>query len=331
MNIFRSRIVIELRELTALLRRRIDPWYIKKWARIRENQRLKNLPYESGMNGYWIPQVMGQEETLGFIMAKRCSVARFGDGEFELISGLGMLFEEANVELKNRLEEVLTTPLDNCLCCIPNSYGSLERYVDCDISFWRDFALWSRPILHACMEKRRARIGPGDNAILGDAQISRPYICFKDKGIAPKVFQLWKKLCLGKKLLVVEGRFSRIGIGNDLFAGAARIRRIWCPPKGAFSRYAEIEKKILDVVEKDEVILLALGATATILAYDLSRKGHWAIDVGHIDIEYMWMRMGVDGKVPIKGRYVSEVSGGQETQPEDGEERLYNVVAKIGC
>ena len=35
-------------------------------------------------------------------------------------------------------------------------------------------------------------------------------------------------------------------------------------------------------------MLIALGPTATILAYDLAEKGVQALDVGHIDIEYEW-------------------------------------------
>lgn len=31
------------------------------------------------------------------------------------------------------------------------------------------------------------------------------------------------------------------------------------------------------------LILIALGMTATVLAYDLSKAGFWAIDIGHID------------------------------------------------
>ena len=40
------------------------------------------------------------------------------------------------------------------------------------------------------------------------------------------------------------------------------------------------------------LILLALGPTATVMAYNLAQKGYQAIDIGHIDIEYEWYRMG---------------------------------------
>ena len=46
--------------------------------------------------------------------------------------------------------------------------------------------------------------------------------------------------------------------------------------------------KILCRESTDSIILIALGPTATVLAYDLSKRGYQAIDVGHIDIEYEW-------------------------------------------
>ena len=56
-----------------------------------------------------------------------------------------------------------------------------------------------------------------------------------------------------------------------------------------------------------ELILIALGPTATVLAYDLAKDGYWAIDVGHIDIEYMWFKMGVLDKTPVPGRHINEI------------------------
>ena len=41
-------------------------------------------------------------------------------------------------------------------------------------------------------------------------------------------------------------------------------------------------------------VLIALGQTATVLAYDLSEAGLQAIDPGHVDVEYEWYRMGED-------------------------------------
>lgn len=44
-------------------------------------------------------------------------------------------------------------------------------------------------------------------------------------------------------------------------------------------------------VNKAKLVLIALGHTATVLAYDLAEVGYQAIDIGHIDIEYEWFLM----------------------------------------
>ena len=330
-NIWRSDAVMRLRELIARFRRRFDPFYIAKWKKIKAYQIEANRPYEEEKYGYWRPTVMGLEETLRYIMEKKCSVTRFGDGEMELVAGRDMLFENANSDMQKRLTEILGKPIDSCLLCVPNSYGSLGRYVARDVEFWRDFALWSRPILEKCLHPEYNVAPPNAQRVLGDPHISRPYLGFSDKSIAPRVFALWKELFSDKDILIVEGRFSRLGIGNDLLDSAKSIRRIWCPPKFAFARYNEILAAVKKEAKANDLILLALGATATILAYDLSKAGLWAVDTGHLDVEYMWMKMGAMDKVAILGRYVSEVTGAQEQVENFGEERRDNVVAKVGC
>jgi hypothetical protein len=61
----------------------------------------------------------------------------------------------------------------------------------------------------------------------------------------------------------------------------------------------------------DRLVLVALGPTATILAYDLALKGYQCIDIGHLDIEYEWFinKIDIDKKTPVKGKYVNEAGG----------------------
>jgi hypothetical protein len=68
--------------------------------------------------------------------------------------------------------------------------------------------------------------------------------------------------------------------------GAKSISRIlFCPLKNAFNKYDQI-LSAFDEIDQDALILAALGPTATVLAYDLCRKGYQAIDLGHISEEY---------------------------------------------
>lgn len=311
------------------LRERMNPYRRIAALERRFDELNRNMYYEMESPEVWRPNVMGLEETLRYIVDRRCSVARFGDGEFELVDGRHMSFEGANPEMRRRLVEILENPIAGCLCCIPDIFGSLAHYSEVNRLFWRRAALWMRPLAQKHLSAGCESMD-GDR-VLGDALVSRPYLGQTDKAVAPRAFALWKDIFAGKNILIVEGRFSRLGIGNDLFAGAKSIRRIWCPPLGAFAKYREIKEAVMSNSGKCDLVLLALGATATILAYDLAKEGLWAVDAGHLDVEYMWMKIGAETRVPIPGRYVNEcAAGGREMKKIPCEEAANNVVAVIG-
>lgn len=320
--------VMRFRAAIATFRTRFDPYYRVKILKSAYEELKANACYEFAGCECWTPRILGLEETLRFVIDKHASMARYGDGEFALMAGGRMSFEESNQEMALRLKEVLRNPLPNCLNCVPNIFGSLARYRPLDIQYWRGAAVWMRPILKECVETHD-NVGVAQNAVLGDPQVSRAYLGVGDKTLASKIFRLWKELFADKDILIVEGRFSRLGVGNDLFSGAKSIKRIWCPAKGAYARYDDIKNAVLKHATKDSLIVIALGATATILAYDLSKLGYWAVDAGHVDVEYMWMKMGAKDKVAIPGRYVNEALNGHEQVNYDGEDVANNVVKVI--
>ena len=53
------------------------------------------------------PIVMNTDETLKRIINDRCSVSRFGDGEFSLIYGESLKFQINSPEISKRLREIL--------------------------------------------------------------------------------------------------------------------------------------------------------------------------------------------------------------------------------
>ena len=161
--------------------------------------------------------------------------------------------------------------------------------------------------------------------------ISRFYYPIKDKNHSVLYADLLKKIWHGRELLIVEGEFSRLGVGNDLFKNVTALQRIICPPKNAFNSYDHIltESKKWG---KNKLILIALGPTATVLAADLAEEGFWAIDIGHVDMEYMWMQQQTEGRTPIKGRILNEVDTEQDNALSKEEEQNYfnSIITKIG-
>ena len=98
---------------------------------------------------------------------------------------------------------------------------------------------------------------------------------------------------------------------------------------GAFSKYDDILTEVLRYPADKWLVILALGPTATVLAYDLAQKGYQAIDIGNVDTEYEWYKMGALTKVPIPNKYVHEAggfSGSEDTIDKDYQSQIVKVI-----
>lgn len=257
--------------------------------------------------------VMDSKTTVDYIISHKCSVARFGDGEFQMIShGLEGgekkdfpvdTFQSFDKELSSRLNNVLTCDRSDLLVCIPYAMIRSDIYKGYNRVFFEREWLGRERFLSGILDK---------DEVFGDSLFSRFYLNRRDikdyAGYVKNLKRIWDK----KDVVIVEGRFSRLGVGNDLFDNTNSIRRVLCPAQNAFSSYSDILNCITSSI-KDQypLFLLALGHTATVLAYDLANMGFQAIDIGHIDIEYEWFKMGAREKVPVKNKYVNEVKEGR--------------------
>lgn len=245
------------------------------------------------------PNVLDSHQSLSIIIEEELSVSRFGDGELMIIRGTGWGFQKYDRELANRLFEILKSDDPSVAICIPDVFKDKSRFTETARQFWHNHILnnlfhWNKYTLK--------------DKLYFDTQFSRFYMDLKDKDRFPeRSLYLLKKIWHDKHLLIIEGAGSRLGYKNDLFDNAKSINRILCPAENAFSKYFEI----LELAKKyasNKLVLIALGMTATVLSFDLARKGFRAIDIGHIDIEYEWYIMKAIKKVPVKYRYMNEVS-----------------------
>ena len=119
-----------------------------------------------------------------------------------------------------------------------------------------------------------------------------------------------KALWAGRDIIIVEGAQTRMGVGNDLFSGASSIKRILAPAIGAF----EARNCIKDAILKHyngELILMALGPTATVLAAEFAETNIQALDIGNIDIEYEWYLRGSTTRIAIEGKFTNEAKDGR--------------------
>ena len=267
--------------------------------------------------------VMSIDETLDELLATDKSLVRFGDGEFSLINGNSIAYQEYQEDLAQEMREILINAdkEDNVLVCLPEIFGIFKgnflQNKDSE-NFWKnELDYHGRFFQDICKAKR-----------YGSAWISRPYINSEDKSKVATHFEKIKEFFAGKDILIVEGATTRAGVGNDLFNNVRSIKRIICPSHHAFSKVDVIQQTVLNHAA-GRLILLMLGPTAKILAYRLSRLGYRALDLGHIDSEYEWMQMGAETKVQLKHKHTAEFNFDQGIEFIEDENYNNQIVADL--
>lgn len=228
------------------------------------------------------------------------SLVRFGNGEFDIIWGLSEGYQKPSASLGRRLEEILHSQDDKVLVGITDFYHDIPSLRPHEKAFaytWR--------LKNACRIIKL--LGQGGHYV--NTYVSRPYSSYTNVDVAAHITGL-KKMWEGKDLYVIEGAKCRVGVGNDLFSNARQVYRIEAPSENAWDKYEEIKQLAIKLIPKGATIYMALGATATVLAYDLAHIGYRALDLGHLDIEYEYFIHQATEKIKIPGKYVNEVADG---------------------
>lgn len=266
------------------------------------------------------PHVKSIEETIDYIKSNHASISRYGDGEFDLIFEKNLRFQQVDKELCKRLKEILITPIEGHIVGLADVYGSMEDLEEKYADFFRNRLVESREKQYQLLDMNR---------IYYNAFITRIYSERTDKYKSQERFKQLKDLWRNKEVVIVEGDKSRLGVGNDLFCGTTEIKRVLCPNQNAFEVYEKILKSCLEF-SKHKLFILALGPTATVLAYDLAKEGYQALDMGHIDLEYEWFLRKIKGnKVIIEGKYTNEVIGGNQVKELKNEQYEKEIVKII--
>ena len=221
-------------------------------------------------------KVLGILDTLNYIMAHNSSVARFGDGEMDIITGHSIPYQDYDENLANELKEIIRSESNESLViCLSDVFERLDRYNQSAVDFWKQH-LNNNYVHYKSLCKA---------PWYGSTFISRPYMDLVDKSLSNMYFKNIKNLWDERDILIVEGVNSRSSVGNDLFDNANSVERIICPSKNAYSKIDEIEL-LIEKHAENKLVLLILGPTAKVLAKRLSIKKIQAIDMGHIDSEY---------------------------------------------
>ena len=266
-------------------------------------------------------QIADTPSTLDYLLAHRVSLSRFGDGEFKVMEGMGNGFQSPDAALAARLLEVARRPVPGHVVGLPYALCSVSHMTADARDFWQAFTGGHRRFLLGAFPASRQYL---------DASFTRFYIDWADKSRSHAYARRMRELWAGRDVWVVEGASTCLGVGNDLLATARSVRRILCPPCDAFSVYPAILSAACHHASPSDLVLCALGMTATVLAYDLAREGYQAIDIGHVDLEYEWCAMGVSERRAVPGKAVCELP--RSAPPSHCRDAAYlaSVVERVG-
>ena len=269
-------------------------------------------------------KIMSIEETIDIIVTHQKSISRLGDADFLL------LLEERDVsyqiltpEIAQKLKEVLACRDSRFLIGLPDTINTQKKLSRGAKVHWKMFIN---------NHGKRLKVFFDQNYHYGNSNMTRVYIDYADKTKSVKIFEKLKTIWQSKEVVIIEGEFTRLGVGNDLLDNAKSIKRIIAPHKNAFKKYTELKEYLLRFPKENTLFLFSLGPTATILCHELSQQDYWAVDIGNIDLEYMWMKMGATEKISVPGRYSVETEAQKQTlelSNEDQENYLNSIIYTI--
>ncbi len=254
-------------KLTKTVKSAIGYYAAKNFVKLKAYQ-LKARKYISIM-----PFVYDEISTLKEIADKNCSVARYGDGELGICMGEGIYFQEYDRKLSQRLKEILIDEsVDNLLVCLSPHTNSCYVVTPRVRTFiYKFFARYKESYVKLLNPDRK----------YGSTFISRPDSFLFTAGQLEQYKELLKKLWDKRDVLVVTGKGSRFTLDEELFDNIKSSEFIYGLSENAFRQYDDILERI-KTHSRDKLVLLALGPTATVLAYDLAKEKYQAIDLGHL-------------------------------------------------
>ena len=241
------------------------------------NENSNFINYINKKSQHQIPNILNCVDSIDLLINSNLSLCRFGDGELSLMHNrYSGLFQNWTPKLGNMLEEVLSSKDKNIAIGIfsyfyysPQSLNTTQRI------FFRSQGKTYRNILSKYINHDQTYL---------DACLSMPYHLFKNFNYQ-KYFSKFQELWNNKDIVIICGKtvFSRIEY--NIFDSANSIEWIYGPRVNAFDSFDNLLDKALKT-DKNKIKFIILGQTATVLSYVLAKKGHRAIDIGHIAKDY---------------------------------------------
>lgn len=221
------------------------------------------------------PQVLTERETLDRLAAG-ASIGRYGDGELKLCLGRSACAQEYNPQISARLRQVLVSNHERFIVGIP-------RIADRSMMDAQKQHFWSQ-----YMAERYISLYDMHKTY-GSAFVTRPD-SIPDLNCL-EYFERVKRLWEAKDVILINGNGKRFDKDPSILENAKSVECWTYTAQNAWVFYPEILQKAAQQ-DKRTLFILALGPTATVLAFDLCGLGYQALDLGHLGMFYARLTKG---------------------------------------
>lgn len=248
------------------------------------------------MHGNFKLKILDAMETSEVLSSSEIGFVRFGDSELKMLyRHYDIGFQKYDVMLASRLYEIINYTGDDIYIGLPLPLDRLDKFKFKVAMSWASYFVREYADLQTLHFPKNLYL---------DTQVTRSNE-YADKSVATVVYKNLKKIWQNKRVLIVEGDQSRLGVGNDLFNNAQHVSRILVPSENAFDYYDEILATTIDYAESYDLVIAAIGPTTTVLGFDL-RGVIKTFDLGHVDIQYEFILRNVSDVKSIPGKYTNE-------------------------
>ena len=226
------------------------------------------------------PKILDVPSGIDKLLASGKSFCRMGDGECKLMCGIPLDFQEYDPALAEKLLQILQDKQTNCYVGIPRYYWYIRDDIERNGNpYHKRYYTFNIPPIRKFYEEHYNPNKTYIDACLGG------YMSNKSAAFCEERFNKLKTLFNGRKVLIVAGETVFNNITYDFFDGAIQKEILLAPRINAWRHFDEIMEKTL-TYPKDFIVALILGPTATVLAYELSKRGRTAYDIGHVPKDY---------------------------------------------
>lgn len=221
------------------------------------------------------PLIKTDFETLQILIESQKSFIRFGDGEYIIMEGGNIPFQEYDKHLAQALKEIITSQDENLL--IGLNYRYFHILSESARNPWFKYT-WVVNNYHII----KKYLVP--NKIYGSAGISLVYAGYKDYDFE-RHYAMLKKLFVDKKIVVICGDKVLANVQYSIFEGVKEISYIYGATKHAYQGVPHLKEQILKF-SKDYVLIFALGPAGKALGYEMFKLGYRVLDIGHSIKDY---------------------------------------------